>query len=171
MQQCLLANIPKLFPDYETVWDRFEGDLDVAPLENEEKEQDTKTTNDEKEGKEEEEKKEKKDKLIQAVDTACAGTVFLRFRVNVKPTDFVQRLFKDLLQDKSEAPPLRFCAVRRKKVGHSELFFNLLLSSIALAPFGLHLSCSKRPHDRVLRAPGAPRRGPEKGRYQNRDCH
>lgn len=35
---------------------------------------------------------EKKDKVLEAVDCGCSGLVFLRFRINVKPTDFVQKL-------------------------------------------------------------------------------
>lgn len=43
------------------------------------------------------EERPRKNKKIQAVDTGCAGLLFFRFRVNVKPTEFMDTVFGELL--------------------------------------------------------------------------
>jgi hypothetical protein len=85
---CLEHYITKLFPDHESTWTRFEGKLDIDQLDFDE-DQDTKK---EQEEEKEIEIKERKEKKFQAVDAACGGLVFYRFRINVKPTEFVIKL-------------------------------------------------------------------------------
>jgi tRNA acetyltransferase TAN1 len=85
---CLEHYITKLFPDHESTWTRFEGKLDIDQLDFDE-EQDTKKDQEEDKAIEIKDRKEKK---FQAVDAACGGLVFYRFRINVKPTDFVIKL-------------------------------------------------------------------------------
>lgn len=38
----------------------------------------------------------RKDRTFQAVDTACGGMIFYRFRVNIKPTDFIEKMIDHL---------------------------------------------------------------------------
>lgn len=69
-----------------------------------------------KEEQEEEKNESKKDKRIQAVDAACGGLIFYRFRVDVKPTDFVSKLFQHMAQldpkeRDQEVNKIRHCAV------------------------------------------------------------
>lgn len=82
---CLEHYITKLFPEHESTWTRFEGKLDIDQLDFDEEQ---KAQEEEKET----EKKERKEKKFQAVDAACGGLVFYRFRINVKPTEFVIKL-------------------------------------------------------------------------------
>lgn len=79
---CLETYITKLFPDHQSTWIRFEGPYDIDEVDQEECEEEG-----EKEKKED--KAERKERKFQAVDAACGGLVFFRFRVNVKPTEFV----------------------------------------------------------------------------------
>ncbi|KAI7857201.1 hypothetical protein BDC45DRAFT_544348 [Circinella umbellata] len=105
VKQLLDSTVHDLFPDHELTWERFEGDLDVPNLE-ENKEED----------KEEEEIKrlererehQKKDKRFQAVDSACSGLIFFRFRINTKPTDFVTKLIDQ--KDKIDQTKLKYCS-------------------------------------------------------------
>jgi HD superfamily phosphohydrolase len=90
LSTCLEHYIVKLFPEHQSTWVRFEGTLDIDELdiEQEEKEDDNET-------KEEETKlveTDRKEKKFQAIDAACGGLVFYRFRINVKPTDFTIKL-------------------------------------------------------------------------------
>ena len=39
------------------------------------------------------EARDRPDRRFQAADAACAGLLFLRFRVDVPPVDFVQKMF------------------------------------------------------------------------------
>ncbi|KAI8977272.1 hypothetical protein BDF20DRAFT_913619 [Mycotypha africana] len=128
---CLEQYIVKLFPEHETTWVRFEGKLDIDEIDFENDDDDEKlasNNNDDKDGdeekmkkKENEEKQKKliiesrKEKKFQAVDAACGGLVFYRFRINVKPTDFVLKLMDYLKQlpdeeRKAELAKLRHCA-------------------------------------------------------------
>ncbi|KAI8371010.1 hypothetical protein BD560DRAFT_329424 [Blakeslea trispora] len=110
---CLEHYITLLFPEHESTWTRFEGKLDIDQIdfEEEQKEEEQK----EEEQKEEEQKEERKEKKFQAIDAACGGLVFYRFRINVKPTEFVIRLMDHLKQlpDKEreqELNKIRHCA-------------------------------------------------------------
>jgi hypothetical protein len=75
--------IDLLYPKHESTWSRFEGDFDVAEIDEDDKPLKEKDPS-------------RKDKKFQAVDAACGGLVFYRFRVNVKPTDFIIALMGNL---------------------------------------------------------------------------
>ena len=92
------STVHTLFPDHKVTWERFEGDLDVADLEKGEAQ------------KEDENQKDKKDKRFQGVDTACAGLLFFRFHIDVKPTDYVSKLIDNRSQ--LDSNKLRHCSVR-----------------------------------------------------------
>jgi tRNA acetyltransferase TAN1 len=94
---CLEYYINLLFPNHESTWTRFEGKLDIDQIDIEEaEEEETEDKEKKSNGKKEEEKKkeeiERKEKKFQAIDAACGGLVFYRFRINVKPTEFVIKL-------------------------------------------------------------------------------
>ncbi|CEJ02060.1 hypothetical protein RMCBS344292_16077 [Rhizopus microsporus] len=91
---CLETYITKLFPDHQSTWIRFEGPYDIDEVDQEECEEEG-----EKEKKED--KAERKERKFQAVDAACGGLVFFRFRVNVKPTEFVLK-FMDYIKQLPE---------------------------------------------------------------------
>jgi 6-phosphogluconate dehydrogenase (decarboxylating) len=76
-----------LFPNHTSTWDRFEGEKDVDESIIDGGNVEANALKDEETNVE-----EKKDKVLEAVDCGCSGLVFLRFRINVKPTDFVQKL-------------------------------------------------------------------------------
>lgn len=84
LSTCLEHYIVKLFPDHQSTWVRFEGTLDIDELDIEEE----KESGDNKQTVE----TDRKEKKFQAIDAACGGLVFYRFRINVKPTDFVIKL-------------------------------------------------------------------------------
>ncbi|KAI8149171.1 hypothetical protein BJV82DRAFT_590923 [Fennellomyces sp. T-0311] len=90
------STVHTLFPDHQVTWERFEGDLDVADLEKDEEQQ------------KEDDPKDKKDKRFQAVDAACAGLLFFRFRINVKPSEYVTKLIEN--KDQLDANKLRHCS-------------------------------------------------------------
>lgn len=113
---CLEHYINVLFPDHESTWTRFEGKLDddevdiedQDDIENKElvKEEENEPVEEKEvvpvEGEQvKEEKKddalERKEKKFQAIDAACGGLVFYRFRINVKPTEFVMKLMGKMM--------------------------------------------------------------------------
>ncbi|KAG0168595.1 THUMP domain-containing protein 1 [Apophysomyces sp. BC1034] len=99
VQQGLERYVLQLFPQCELTWERFEGDLDVE--ETEEAPQ--------------REVSDRKEKRFQAVDVACGGLVFYRFKINVKPTEFVTKLidyFANLSKEEraNELSKLSHCA-------------------------------------------------------------
>ncbi|KAI9313205.1 hypothetical protein BX666DRAFT_2020719 [Dichotomocladium elegans] len=103
VQGLLESTVSTLYPDHQVTWERFEGEYDVV---DDQREEDM-----EKEG---EHEKAKKDKKFQAVDAACGGLVFYRFRINVRPTDYVIKLMDHLraLPDadrKQEIHKIRHC--------------------------------------------------------------
>ncbi|KAI8072251.1 uncharacterized protein B0P05DRAFT_549486 [Gilbertella persicaria] len=107
VSNCLEHYIKTLFPNHESTWTRFEGKLDIDQLDFED-EQDQEWSGETK-------VEQRKDKKFQAIDAACGGLVFYRFRINVKPTEFVTQLFDYLKQlpDKEreqELNKLRHCA-------------------------------------------------------------
>lgn len=97
---CLEHYINVLFPEHESTWTRFEGKLDDDEVDIEEdpvKKEDIVALKEDAELNEQEEEKkedelERKEKKFQAIDAACGGLVFYRFRINVKPTEFVLKL-------------------------------------------------------------------------------
>ncbi|KAI7905509.1 uncharacterized protein BX663DRAFT_529706 [Cokeromyces recurvatus] len=94
ISNCLEYYITKLFPDHKTTWVRFEGKLDIDQLDFEEEEEEQEEKKEEDMTKE----KERKEKKFQAIDAACGGLVFYRFRVNVKPTEFIIKLMDYIKQ-------------------------------------------------------------------------
>jgi hypothetical protein len=87
-QQFLLEYIAKLFPNRQSTWERLEDDLDV-----DESFIGQSNSGDEKAKKEKGGDEEgRKDKVLEAVDSGCSGLLFLRFRVDVTPTHFIQKL-------------------------------------------------------------------------------
>ncbi|GAB5585792.1 hypothetical protein Unana1_00692 [Umbelopsis nana] len=92
-QQFLLHYIPKFFPGYQSTWERIEDDLEIdeSIVGLNTKDYDSAQNGEQKTG------EEKKDKVLEAVDCGCSGLVFLRFRINVTPTDFIQKLIGHLL--------------------------------------------------------------------------
>ncbi|KAL9549573.1 hypothetical protein MBANPS3_005139 [Mucor bainieri] len=111
---CLEHYVTKLFPDHSSTWVRFEGKLDIDQIDFDDENKAT----DQKEVKKEiktETETERKEKKFQAIDAACGGLVFYRFRVDVKPTEFVIKLMDHIKQlpDKEreqELGKLRHCA-------------------------------------------------------------
>ncbi|KAI9483569.1 MAG: hypothetical protein EXX96DRAFT_146954 [Benjaminiella poitrasii] len=103
VSNCLEHYITKLFPDHKTTWVRFKGKLDIDQLDFDKEEEEDENKEDEKT-----EEKERKEKKFQAIDAACGGLVFYRFRVNVKPTEFVIKLMDDIkkLPDKEKEQEL-----------------------------------------------------------------
>lgn len=83
---CLEHYITKLFPDHQSTWVRFEGKLDIDQIDFDDE------VKAEKKEQEKLDEKDRKEKKFQAIDAACGGLVFYRFRVNIKPTDFVIKL-------------------------------------------------------------------------------
>ncbi|RUP47310.1 hypothetical protein BC936DRAFT_145872, partial [Jimgerdemannia flammicorona] len=89
-----------LFPAHQAVWERFEGKLDVDesfilqegaaadPKETEPNEKEDIAIEGEPKS-EGEARNTRKDRRFQAVDAACGGLVFFRFRVNVTPVEFM----------------------------------------------------------------------------------
>lgn len=84
----MLHYIPKFFPGYQSTWERIEDDLEIdeSIVGLNTKDYDSAQNGEQKTG------EEKKDKVLEAVDCGCSGLVFLRFRINVTPTDFIQKL-------------------------------------------------------------------------------
>ncbi|KAI9358410.1 hypothetical protein BD770DRAFT_320846 [Pilaira anomala] len=114
---CLETYINILFPGHESTWTRFEGKLDIDEIDIEETEEIEKTDTTEKDVKEEikQNEIERKEKKFQAIDAACGGLVFYRFRINVKPTEFVIKLmdYMKALPDKEreqELGKIRHCS-------------------------------------------------------------
>ena len=134
------STVHDLFPDHELTWERFEGDLDVPDLgENKEKDKEE----EEIKKLEQERELQKKDKRFQAVDSACSGLLFFRFRINIKPTEFVTKLIDQ--KDQVDQTKLKYCSVSIAHViGNllSRYIVNRLLSVcyIAIYPYRLHLS-------------------------------
>lgn len=89
---CLEHYINILFPDHESTWTRFEGKLDIDQIDIEEEEEEKKDEDEAKENGKKAEEAERKEKKFQAIDAACGGLVFYRFRINVEPTDFIIKL-------------------------------------------------------------------------------
>jgi hypothetical protein len=83
-----LEYIAKLFPSCQSTWERLEDDLDVDESFNNDSNSGDEKAKKEKGGDEE----GKKDKVLEAVDSGCSGLLFLRFRVDVTPTHFIQKL-------------------------------------------------------------------------------
>lgn len=95
-----------LFPDYQSVWERFDGNLDVdesfllegdivvTPTANKVAAAvATEVTSSDGEPSSPGTENIKKDRTFQAVDAACGGRVFHRFRVNVTPVEFMCKVF------------------------------------------------------------------------------
>ncbi|TPX61227.1 hypothetical protein PhCBS80983_g01300 [Powellomyces hirtus] len=105
--------LPTLFPDHKTVWISNPSALDVD-LKIVGEEQDNIEEDDELEG---DEKKDGKtaepDRRFQAVDAACAGLLFVRFRVDTDPVEFAVRLFEYL-----ESCPVDERAKIRSSISH-----------------------------------------------------
>ena len=87
-QQFLLEYIAKLFPNCQSTWERLEEDVDLDELFVKENNSGDEKAKKEKGGNEE----GKKDTVLEAVDSGCSGLLFLRFRVDVTPTYFMQKL-------------------------------------------------------------------------------
>lgn len=107
MKNMLEGSATTLFPEHEITWERFEGDFEVEDNNNDD--------NDNEESSKALERR--KDKRFQAVDSACGGLIFYRFRINVKPTDYVTRLMDHLCalpeeERKQEMHKIRHCTVR-----------------------------------------------------------
>ncbi|KAI7896161.1 uncharacterized protein EV154DRAFT_412145 [Mucor mucedo] len=109
---CLEHYINVLFPEHESTWTRFEGKLD-----DDEVDIDIEEDPEEKECPQEkkEDELERKEKKFQAIDAACGGLVFYRFRINVKPTEFVLKLMDHIkalpdTEREQELGKLRHCA-------------------------------------------------------------
>ena len=140
---CLEHYISLLFPNHESTWTRFEGKLDIDQIDIEEEEQ--KQTEEEAENKETIDRKEKK---FQAIDAACGGLVFYRFRINVKPTDFVTKLMDHIkalpdTEREQELSKLRHCAVSKHFVGFYVRVVQCtdgIMIRIEMASFRLYLS-------------------------------
>ncbi|KAI8986976.1 hypothetical protein BDB01DRAFT_588911 [Pilobolus umbonatus] len=79
---CLDKYITLLYPNHQSTWVEYEGPLDVEDIKGGEEEQ----------REEEKERERKKERKIQGVDTGCGGYIFYRFRVDVKPTEFIFKL-------------------------------------------------------------------------------
>lgn len=146
-----------MFPDHKLTWERFEGELDVPDLptsqkeESEQKQDDTAQQEDE----EEEKNESRKDKRIQPVDAACGGLIFYRFKVDVKPTDFVAKLFQHMLQldsdeRKQQANKIRHCAVSNARYIKYNADSNRTKCK-ALDTFRLYLPSHDRSHCSLLR--------------------
>ncbi|KAJ3089459.1 hypothetical protein HK102_006360 [Quaeritorhiza haematococci] len=131
--------LPLLFPSHQPLWHHLAPASDVPDLPNEdgsENDEDQDTTKPELQEKtetnddqadstqasnqkeEEPKEKQREDRKFQAVDTACAGVIFLRFRVDVTPVEFLDKLFDHFLtlskQEQSlVAKQLSFCSVIR----------------------------------------------------------
>jgi hypothetical protein len=115
-QQALERHLAS-FPSYESTWTRMEGPWDVEDLktvdqtntENDKLEEDdndnTKAENgNDSDGDSDNTKVgndstgiSRKDRTFQAVDAACGGMIFYRFRVNIKPTDFIDKMIDRLV--------------------------------------------------------------------------
>ncbi|KAL0077541.1 hypothetical protein J3Q64DRAFT_1646636 [Phycomyces blakesleeanus] len=103
VQTCLDKYVYELFPDHALTWERFDGNLDI---------EDSGESEDERRAAVE---KQHKEKRFQAVDAACGGLVFYRFRINVKPTVFLTKLIDHLThlpkeEQKQAQTSLRHCA-------------------------------------------------------------
>ena len=103
----LEGTVTPLFPEHEITWERFEGDFEVEENNN----------NNEEEASSSKALEGRKDKRFQAVDAACGGLIFYRFRINVKPSDYVTRLMDHLSalpeqERKQEMHKIRHCTVR-----------------------------------------------------------
>ncbi|KAG1441643.1 hypothetical protein G6F56_011387 [Rhizopus delemar] len=83
ISNCLEAYTTKLFPNSQSTWTRFEGQLDIDQIDLEEEESEKKLSL--------ENSIERKERKFQTVDSACGGLVFFRFRIDVKPTEFVMK--------------------------------------------------------------------------------
>lgn len=111
----LEGTITPLFPGHEITWERFEGDFEVEENSNN-------NNNEESSSPPSKAVEGRKDKRFQAVDAACGGLIFYRFRINVKPTDYVTRLMDHLRalpeeEQKQELHKIRHCSVRFIWVG------------------------------------------------------
>ncbi|KAI7864831.1 hypothetical protein BDF14DRAFT_1831050 [Spinellus fusiger] len=86
VQSCLEKYVHELFPQHSLTWERLEGPLEI---EGEEQEQETHGV-------------KNKDKRFQAVDAACGGLVFYRFRIDIPPTQFLYKLIDHMTQQSKE---------------------------------------------------------------------
>ncbi|KAI8328437.1 hypothetical protein BC941DRAFT_406555 [Chlamydoabsidia padenii] len=114
--QLALERHLELFPSYESTWTRIEGPWDVEDLDKVDKSstevEDNNTDkptgikdNIQNEGDHlalEDSAVVKKDRTFQAVDTACGGLIFYRFRVNIKPTEFVDKMIDHLVSSSTD---------------------------------------------------------------------
>ncbi|KAJ8663465.1 hypothetical protein O0I10_000705 [Lichtheimia ornata] len=108
IQNMLEGTITPLFPGHEITWERFEGDFEVEENSNN-------NNNEESSSPPSKAVEGRKDKRFQAVDAACGGLIFYRFRINVKPTDYVTRLMDHLRalpeeEQKQELHKIRHCS-------------------------------------------------------------
>ncbi|TPX71370.1 hypothetical protein SpCBS45565_g01134 [Spizellomyces sp. 'palustris'] len=96
--------LPLLFPEHKTVWTSRPHALDIdlkivgAPDQKsggaqEDTGRDADDSEDEINETREESADSKNDRKFQAVDAACGGVLFIRFRVDTDPVDFVVKLF------------------------------------------------------------------------------
>ena len=89
----LESMLSNLFPDSQSIWpDRTDpDDLEIDREFIEDTGDDEKDIEVVRNGSDA--KGGKKDRTLQAVDTASAGCIFYRFRINVNPVDFTQKMF------------------------------------------------------------------------------
>ncbi|KAG1049137.1 hypothetical protein G6F43_008520 [Rhizopus delemar] len=105
ISNCLETYITKLFPTHQSTWTRFEGQLDIDQIDLEQEEETEKE-------KPSESAVERKERKFQAVDAACGGLVFFRFRIDVKPTEFVMKFMdylKQLPNDEKKQELTKIC--------------------------------------------------------------
>ncbi|KAJ3046712.1 hypothetical protein HK097_000608 [Rhizophlyctis rosea] len=111
--------LPTLFPDYKTVWlpppSKLDIDLDIIKslsdpgvsasgkdegptekVDNRDEEEEEEANVQQPDG-ETKESRDRPDRRFQAADAACAGLLFIRFRVDVPPVDFMQKVFDHIL--------------------------------------------------------------------------
>ncbi|ORZ19640.1 hypothetical protein BCR42DRAFT_322929 [Absidia repens] len=108
------------YSSYESTWTRFKGEWDVQDLDKI-RQQGKSSTNDDSTNTDDSANKKdnsdesttleqtpKKHRTFQSVDTACSGLIFYRFRVNLRPTEFMDDMIKRLmaLDDKKEKEAL-----------------------------------------------------------------
>ncbi|KAI8084474.1 uncharacterized protein BX664DRAFT_366190 [Halteromyces radiatus] len=92
-QQALERYLAALYPTYESTWTRPDVSLDVEDLEDEEEEE---------KPDEQDNNTSRKDRRFQAVDTASGGLIFYRFRINIKPTNFIDTMIEHLINKKKD---------------------------------------------------------------------
>ncbi|KAI9281851.1 hypothetical protein BY458DRAFT_202010 [Sporodiniella umbellata] len=91
ISNCLETYSTKLFPNSQSTWTRFKGQLDIDQIDLEEECVQVPSENN----------PNYKERKFQAVDSACGGLVFFRFRIDVKPSEFVRR-FMDYIKQLPE---------------------------------------------------------------------